>query len=113
MKFTKLRFACLLDNAINLLESSGLDRQTIKEEIGITDGELEALEKGNVEEELAEEERFKIYLEICAENRLTDIEYRVQELWEGESSFLCGFTADEVIGNKRLMNLQNLLITTN
>lgn len=104
MKITKQRLACLLYNAIVWMESNGADEEEIQYNIGITSTEMMGVKNGDAEELLTPEERYKIFLEVDAENRLEDIEYRVCELWESESSYLCGLTADEVIGNKRLMN---------
>ena len=104
MKITKQRLSYLLLNALEMLDEMGADVSDIKLGIGITDSEMLAVVKGNVEDWLTQEERYKIFLEVSAENKLQDIETRVRELSEGESPYLCGLTEDEVIGNEELMN---------
>lgn len=108
MKISKQRLACLLSNAIVWLRCNGAGINEIEAEIGIADEELMAIEKGNVEECLTDDERFKIALEVDRENKLSDIKDRVRELWEDESPNLNGLTADEIIGDEELM--KNILI---
>lgn len=104
MIITKQRLACLLYNAIDWLKSNGVDQEEIEYNLGITELEMLAIENRDVEELLTPQERYKIFLEVDAESKLQDIETRVRELWEGESLYLCGFTADQILGNSKMMN---------
>lgn len=102
MKISKKRLACLLFNA--LWAESVTDEEAFKEQIGITDEEFQAIIQGNVEDELTEEERFKIARAVDREDKINDIITRVEELDEDESSYLNGFSATEIIENKSLLD---------
>lgn len=104
MKITKQRLACLLFNAVEMLDEMGAEVEDIKKGIGITDEELFAIQYGKIEEDLTDDERYKIAREVDRENKLEDIVHRIEELDEDESSYLNGFTAEEIIKDESLLD---------
>ena len=104
MKITKPILESYLVKAIELLEDSGVPRYKIRERLGLTYEDLTAIEMRDVEVALTDDERHKIAREVDTEDKLQDIVMRVRELWDGESLYLHGFTAEQILGNSKIMH---------
>lgn len=103
MKISKQRLACLLFNALEMIDEMGADLEDINNGLGITEPEMLAIYQGNVEDVLTDEERYKIAREVDRESKLQDIVYRLMDM-ESDSPCLNGFTPDEVIDDKGLLD---------
>ena len=103
VEISKDRLGAFIYNAIHLLEDEGLSLETIEQEIGITNDEYISIAENSFRVELSDEQRGAIAREVERDDKLRDIVSRVVDLWEDESPYLNGYSSQEIIEDKRLL----------
>lgn len=104
VEISKDRLGALIYNAISLLQEDGWMLDRLEQELGITHDEYNSIAENSFRVEITDEERGAIAREVHREDKLNDIINRVTELDEGESKYLHGYSATEIIEDARLMD---------
>ena len=103
VEISKEKLGSFIYNAIWLLQEDGWELNRALQEIGITHDEYNSITEQSFTVDLSLDDRYAIAREVEREDKLGEIISRVEELYEGESSYLNGYEASEIIVDQRLL----------